>query len=153
MYLAKTEYCAIFWVVVITRMVLGEKDCSTSTGFNDDNHEYFEIKYNERLRGPKILTDITEAVLYWNPEKMLDMPTCYELSKAELQFVKYEEGKSKDDVWEKVMSEPEVAGERIRWTMDLIPCLKYDFRINLSKRNNGDGNNEYNRYSLSLIHI
>ena len=123
-------------------IALSKQDCSTSDGFKTDAQSEFEVKHVVKKRGRKEMVKVNEAEIIWNPQEMLDIPLCYDLSKAELQYsIKTNDvttnAEDDDDStidWSTInITSKKDFGKKIKWIVKVVPCFKYDFRVGVNK--------------------
>lgn len=143
--------CVVFLCIAFTQMVQGvtysNKDCESSEGFKADVNHEFEVRYGMRKRGRKHTPKVTEAEISWDPQEMLDNPRCYSVSEATLHYAKtlvdeVEPSVEELDnlIWETVsFEERKNSGKRMKWSVDVIPCFRYYFKVGVHKVNNEDG--------------
>ena len=118
--------------LVFTLKALGDQNCVTRKGFK--NGTSFEVKHVQR----KSKIDVTKAQIIWDPQIMLDTTTCYDVASAQLEYIQHKakkvdgrgiEENKQENRWRIVASEVKGHGKRMQWTVDVIPCLEYQFRI------------------------
>ena len=126
-------------------IVLSKQDCSTSDGFKTDAQFEFEVKHVVKKRGMKELVKVNEAEIIWNPQEMLDIPLCYDLSKAELQYslktnvVSTNAEDDDESIINWLPIKPKFKkdfGKKIKWIVKVVPCFKYHFRVGVNKIEN-----------------
>ena len=135
-------------------------------GFKDNADDFFEVRYHQKQRRGKTITDVTNAVILWDPQEMLDVPTCYDLSKSTLQFTlllpdeanEHSSSNNTDIIpprynfWQTVNVDPNEAGKKSKWLIDdIIPCLKYVFRIVVTKYSQEDVGQEIDFISQKTL--
>ena len=120
---------------------LSKQDCSTSEGFKGNAQSVFEVKHVVKKRGRKEMVKVNEAEIIWNPQEMLDIPLCYDLSKAELQYsIKTNDDSTNADEdespinWSTInITSKKDFGKKIKWIVTVVPCFEYDFRVGVNK--------------------
>ena len=101
----------------------GEIDCDL--GFKQGTEKLLSVRRNERRA--KNRADVT-----WNPLDMLKHPDCYDLESSKLEIKAG--GKTE---WRASEEDPKWEAKIQKFTVHVKPCLRYQFRITINRKDMG----------------
>ena len=137
------------------------QSCEQRNGFKDGEQSEFRVEYHETKRGGKRQVSYTHAMVKWDPNAMLtDNIGCYDLQNVLLQY-SIDSNSSMDNEDSKASSNGAqrnwtTAGNETykrnkwwrEWKVKVVPCLKYDFKIVVTSK---DDKNEIYETSLKTL--
>merc|ERR1712141_845713 len=100
----------------------------TDLGFKQGTERLLSVRRNERRA--KNRADVT-----WNPLDMLKHPDCYDLESSKLEI----KAGGKKTEWRHSKVDPKWEAKIQKFTVHVKPCLRYQFRIKINRKDNKGG--------------